>query len=348
VDEESFAELVAITNLLPGPASSQLGIAIGALRAGKLGGLAAWLGFTLPAAVAMTALGLGLGSVEPGAGWLRGLELAAAAVVLTALAGMARTLTPDLPRVALAAAAAAVALLWAGVPGQVVPIAGAALVGLLAFRGGAPAPVLRLHFPISGAAAVASLAAFALLLAALPLADRALDLHALSLVDSFYRAGALVFGGGHVVLPLLQSELVAPGWVTQEQFLAGYGAVQAMPGPLFTFSAYLGAVGQPEPSGVAGAALALGAIFLPSFLVLGGVLPLWSLVRRHGLVRAAVTGIGAAVVGLLAAAFWDPILKTAVDGPLDVALGAALVVALRLAPPWLVVAGAAAVGALVL
>lgn len=349
LDERSFGELVAVTNLLPGPSSSQLGIAIGALRAGKLGGAAAWAGFTLPSACVMTALGLGIASTDvAGAGWLRGLELAAAAVVLTALVAMQRTLAPDLPRIAIAVAAAAGALAVRGPAAQAGLIVGAGALGALAFRARAAVPPLHLRFPIGRRLAVASLAAFVALLVVLPVLRDAVGGVGLQLAWAMYRAGALVFGGGHVVLPLLHEGVVKPGLVGEQEFVAGYGAVQAVPGPLSTFSAYLGAVAGIEPNGVAGAALALGAIFLPSFLLLGGVLPLWSVVRGHPGVQAAVVGIGAAVVGLLAAALWDPVLQTSVDGWGDVVVLAVLVAALRVAPPWAVVLAAAAVGAAVL
>ena len=347
LDETSFGELVAITNLLPGPSSSQLGIAIGTLRAGKLGGLAAWLGFTLPSALVMLAFARGVRGVDvEGAGWLHGLELAAAAVVLWALIAMIRSLAPDAPRLAIAAAAAATALVWEGPLGQVVPILAAGVIGAVAMRGG-DEPELHLRFPVSPRLAVAALVAFAVLLAGLPVL-RDTGGHAVALVDAFYRSGALVFGGGHVVLPLLNEEVVRSGWVSEQEFLAGYGAAQALPGPLFTFSAYLGAVETPEPNGVAGGTIGLAAIFLPSFLLLAGMLPTWSSFRERPLVRAAVKGVGAAVVGLLAAAFWDPILTSGVDGAGDIAFATLLfLLLLRRLPPWAVVGTAAALGALV-
>lgn len=349
LDEASFGELVALTNLLPGPSSSQLGMAIGTLRAGKLGGLLAWLGFTLPSALALTMLALVVGSTDvAGAGWLRGLELAAAAVVLTAVIAMARTLARGPVRFVLAAAAAAVALLVPGAVGQTLTILAAGLVGAALFRGGARPLALHLRFPIGRRLAAVSLALFGALFVGLPVLRAATGAHGVDLFAAFYRAGALVFGGGHVVLPLLDEATVASGWVGQEQFLAGYGAAQAVPGPLFTFSAYLGAIGEPSPNGVAGAAIALVAIFLPSFLLLGGVLPLWSAIRERAVVQAAVAGVGAGVVGLLAAALWDPVLRASVDGAWDALLVAALFGLLRVAPAWAVVAVAAAAGGLVL
>ncbi len=349
LDDASFGELVALTSLLPGPSSSQLGIAIGTLRAGKLGGLFAWLGFTLPSALALTVLAFVVGSTDvAGAGWLRGLELAAAAVVLAAVIAMARALARGPAKLALAAAAAAAALLAPGTAVQTLTILVAALAGAALFRGGVHELGLRLSFPIGRRLAAASLALFVALLVGLPVLRAAIDAHGVDLFAAFYAAGALVFGGGHVVLPLLDEATVASGWVGQEAFLAGYGAAQAVPGPLFTFSAYLGAIGEPSPSGVAGAAIALAAIFLPSFLLLGGVLPLWSAVRERHIVQAAVAGVGAAVVGLLAAAFWDPIVRTSVDGAGDALIVAALFALLRVAPAWAVVAFAALVGAVAL
>ena len=348
IDEQGFGELVAVTSLLPGPSSSQLGIAIGALRAGKLGGLAAWAGFTLPSAVLMTVFGVGLATSDlAGSGALHGLELAAAAVVLAAVIAMRRALAPDLTRILLAVAGATVALLVAGVLGQLLVLGGAAVVGAAACKGGPPT-ALHLRFPVGRRLALACGAVLAGLLVALPVARDALGSQALALAAAMVQAGTFVFGGGHVVLPLLDASVVERGWLDEEVFLAGYGAAQALPGPLFTFSAFVGAAAEPEPNGVAGAALALVAIFVPSFLLVGAVLPLWAFARRHARVRASVAGISAAVVGLLAAALWDPVLRTAVDGVLDAALVAVLFGALRLLPPWAVVVAAAVVGAAVL
>ena len=348
LDEEQFGELVALTNLLPGPSSSQLGIAIGTQRAGKLGGLAAWVGFTLPSALALTAVALWARNVDLArAGWVHGLELAAAAVVATAVVAMARTLARGRGRALLAVAAAAVALLVPGSTGQIVTILAAALVGAVAFRGSVRPLPLTMRFPIGRRLSVAAAALFVALLLGLPFAAAASGWHVLELSHAFYRAGALVFGGGHVVLPLLNDAVVGPGWVSQQAFLAGYGVAQAVPGPLFTFSAYLGAIEQPSPNGVSGAAIALCAIFLPSFLLLAAVLPVWSRVRERARVQAAVAGIGAAVVGLLAAALWNPILSTSVHGVGDVVFAAVLFLLLRPLPAWAVVGIAAAAGALV-
>jgi chromate transporter len=349
LDEQEFAELVAVTSLLPGPSSSQLGIAIGARRAGRLGGIAAWLGFTLPSALAMTALALVVGESDVGdAGWIEGLELVAVPVVALAVLAMRRTLAPDTPRLALAAAGAALALGGGGFAGQAVALAVGAIVGVLAFTPSLPehAPMPRLGR--RSILALGCLAALVALLVGLPVLRDATGSQAVALVDAMFRSGSLVFGGGHVVLPLLDQAVVEPGWVGEKQFLAGYGLVQAMPGPLFTFSAYLGAIQEPEPNGLAGASLALGAIYLPSFLLLGGILPLWSVVRRSSVVQAALVGVGAAVVGLLAAALWDPVLSTSIDGVGDLAFALALLILLRFVPIWVVVPLAAAAGSLLL
>ncbi len=348
LDEAQFADLVALSQFLPGPSSSQLGIAIGALRAGKLGAVAAWIGFTLPSAVALVVFAYGIGGLDdPEAGWLQGLKAAAVAVVALAVVGMARMLTPDLPRIALAVAAAATALVWDGAPGQLVPLAVAGVVGALLLTAPAARDPRPFGFARSRRAGAAALATFAVLLGGLPLAGSLTDSHTVDLADSMYWSGSLVFGGGHVVLPLLDSAVVEPGWVNREDFVAGYGAAQAVPGPLFTFSAYLGAVEEPEPNGVAGAAVALVAIFLPSFLLLAGALPLWDAVRTRPELRSALAGVSAAVVGLVLAALWDPVITTGIDEPADAALAVVLfllLTALR-APAWVVVGLAAAAGA---
>ena len=323
-------------------------MAVGARRAGVPGALLAWLGFTLPTAVAMTALALAVGSVDvSGAGWVHGLELVAVPVVAVAVLAMARALAPDRTRGALATVAAGVAIAWHGFAGQVSAIALGAAVGLALLRGRARAPVLTRALGSGRIVAAGCLAVFAVLLVGLgPLADAAGG-HALALVDAMYRSGALVFGGGHVVLPLLHDAVVAPGWVGEQEFLAGYGLAQAMPGPLFGFSAFLGAIEDPSPNGVAGAAIAVVAIYLPSFLLLGGALPLWSSIRAHAGVQAALLGIGAAVVGVLAAALWNPVLTTSITDPRDVVFALGLLVLLRVLPVWAVVPIAAGAGAFV-
>ncbi|MEZ5102373.1 MAG: chromate efflux transporter [Thermoleophilia bacterium] len=348
LDDHGFAELVALTQLLPGPASSQLGIAIGTVRAGRLGGLAAWLGFTLPSAIALAAFAFAVRDLDlADAGWLHGLKVVAVAVVAQAVLSMARLLCPDRTRGSLAVASAILVLAWSGVGAQLVALAAGALAGALALRGEGSAP-RALPLRVGRRTAVVCLALFVGLLALLPALRAATDAQPAAVADSFYRTGSLVFGGGHVVLPLLHEEVVQEGWVTNGDFVAGYGAAQAVPGPLSTFAAYLGAVAGPEPNGVPGAALALVAIFLPSFLLVWGVVPLWSAVRARPRVRAALLGVNAAVVGLLAAALYDPIWTSAIREPADLALGLglfALLVLWRL-PPLVVVALGAAGGAI--
>jgi chromate transporter len=273
LDEQTYGDLVALCQFLPGPASSQVGIAVGIFRAGLAGGLAAWLGFTLPSAVALVLFGLGIRGLDlSGVGWLHGLKVAAVAVVAQAVWGMARSLCPDRERATIAILAALAVSAWPTAGGQVLVIVLAGVVGWRLLPGSDGSSISLVRVPIGRPLGIGALAMFFTLLLGLPMLRYLVPSHALAVVDSFYRAGALVFGGGHVVLPLLQAEVVPPGWVSNEQFLAGYGAAQAVPGPLFTFAAYLGAVMQPKPNGWAGAALALIAIFLPSFLLVVGTL----------------------------------------------------------------------------
>lgn len=350
VDEQTYADLVALCQVLPGPASSQVGIALGILRAGLPGGLAAWVGFTLPSVIALVAFGLGLQSLGmTNAGWLHGLKVVAVAVVAQAVWGMARTLAPDRARATVAILAALVALIWPTALGQLLIIAGAGLIGWRLLSPVAVLPALHHSIPISRRLGALALTIQLGLLIALPLARAAWPSQSLAIFDSFFRVGSLVFGGGHVVLPLLQAEVVPSGWVTNDTFVAGYGAAQAVPGPLFTFSAYLGAVMATPPNGLLGAGLALLAIFLPSFLLVIGCLPFWNELRRHGAAQAALRGINAAVVGLLLAALYQPVWTSAIRGPLDLALALAafgLLVFWRV-PPWLVVLLAALAGAFV-
>ncbi len=322
LDEAAFADLVALSQMLPGPASSELGIAIGTRRAGILGGIAAWIGFTTPSAIAMIAFGLLASPADLGnAGWVHGLKLAAVAVVAQAVFLMARALAPDTRRRLIAAAAAAASLLIASPLSQVAVIAAGAAAGLVLLR----APTQPGHDPqpppIGRRAGIVALAIFALLLAGLPVI-RLVDGQAAAMFDSFFRSGALVFGGGHVVLPLLHANVVDPGWVSDGAFLAGYGAAQAVPGPLFTFAAYLGTVSSVAPNGVAGGLLALLAIFLPSFLLVFGALPFWDRLRAAPRFRRALLGTNAAVVGILLAALYSPIWTGAIDGPGDVVVAA--------------------------
>jgi chromate transporter len=348
LDEATYADLVALCQFLPGPASSQVGIAVGIQRAGLLGGLAAWLGFTLPSAVALVAFAYGIHGVGVSdVGWLHGLKVAAVAVVALAVWGMARTLAPDRERATIALLSAMAALVWSTGPGQVTIIVAAALVGLRLLPGAASAASPAGKVPVGPGVGVGALVLFFGMLIVLPIARQIVPIHALAVFDSFFRAGSLVFGGGHVVLPLLQAEVVPPGWVSAEEFVAGYGAAQAVPGPLFTFAAYLGAVMSSAPSGVVGAALALVAVFLPSFLLVIGVLPFWSALRQRPSFQAALRGINAAVVGLLLAALYHPVSTSAIRAPADVALALAAfgLLAFWKAPAWLVVVLAAAGGA---
>ncbi len=348
VDEARYADLVALCQFLPGPASSQVGIAIGIIRAGLAGGLAAWLGFTLPSAVALVALAYGVQTIEAAAsGWLHGLKVVAVAVVTQAVWGMGKALAADRPRATLAVLAALAMLGSRTAWSQILVILGAGVVGWALFRGPGTAARPAAAVPVSRTAARASLAVFFALLLGLPLLRQVAGSPALAVFDSFYRAGSLVFGGGHVVLPLLQAEVVPPGWVTNEAFIAGYGAAQAVPGPLFTFAAYLGAVMSRPPTGWLGGAWALLAVFLPSFLLVAGALPFWESLRGRGGFQAALQGINAAVVGLLLAALYDPVWTSAIAtrGDFALALVAFALLAFWRLPPWLVVAVAAAGGA---
>ncbi len=348
VDEAQYADLVALCQFLPGPASSQVGIAVGILRAGLPGGVAAWLGFTLPSAVALVAFAYGLQAIGvTDAGWLQGLKVVAVAVVAQAVWGMARSLAPDRPRASLAIAAAIAVLGARTALAQVLVIVAAGLLGWRLLPGTVATSTTGGRVHVGRGLAIGALALFTTLLVALPVARQLVPSHGLAVFDSFYRAGSLVFGGGHVVLPLLQAEVVPPGWVTNEEFIAGYGAAQAVPGPLFTFAAYLGAVMQEPPNGVLGAAWALVAVFLPSFLLVVGALPFWEDLRRHQSVQAALRGINAAVVGLLLAALYDPVWTSAIKGHADFGLALVafgLLMFWRL-PPWLVVLLAALGGA---
>lgn len=348
--EERFGELVALCQFLPGPASSQLGIAIGMGRAGMGGGLAAWLGFTLPSAVALILFAYGVHAFNGEASdWLRGLKIVAVAVVALALWGMGKSLAPDRPRIAIAVLATAAVLVTGGIGAQLAVIAGGAALGLMLLRPPEVEAESATGRRKGTLVAAAALAVFFALLLALPVASRLIDGPIPAMVDSFYRSGSLVFGGGHVVLPLLEAEVAPPGWVTKDEFIAGYGAAQAVPGPLFTFSSYLGTVMETTSPRWLGGLVALGAIFAPSFLLVTGVLPFWELLRGFRRVRQALMGVNAAVVGLLLAALYDPVWTSAIAGPEDFALAAAAFALLAFwkAPPWLVVALAAGAGALV-
>jgi chromate transporter len=344
IDEPAFADLVALCQFLPGPASSQVGFSIGLMRGGYLGGLAAWTAFTLPSAILLLLFAYGAKFLQGpiGTGLLHGLKLVAVAIVAQAVWGMARTLCPDRERASIATVVAVIILFSSSSLAQIGAIALGGVAGLWLCRG-AP-PVAKddghLSMPVSRSVGLLALAAFFLLLGALPLLNGAIHAQGLALFDAFYRSGALVFGGGHVVLPLLREATVTPGWVSDDTFLAGYGAAQAVPGPLFTFSAYLGAVMKSPPNGIAGAAISLMAIFLPGILVLLGALPFWETFRRRANAQAIMRGVNAAVVGLLGAALYNPVWTSAVKTPGDFALALVgfVLLAVWQAPPLVVVA----------
>ena len=348
LDDRAYADLVALCQFLPGPASSQVGMAIGLSKAGPLGMLAAWVAFTAPSALALIAFGYGVTTYSEAIphGVLHGLKIVAVAVVAQAVWGMARSLCPDRPRLTVAVLATIAALLAPTPVTQVAIIAAGALAGLAVLRSQENHEHSRLPVTIGRGWAIAALALFAALLVGLPLAAAVGSSHALDLIDSFYRTGALVFGGGHVVLPLLQAEVVPTGWVGEEPFLAGYGAAQAVPGPLFTFAAYLGTVGEVAPNGWAGGLICLLAVFAPSFLLVAGALPFWETLRHRGGVRRALMGVNAAVVGILLAALYDPVWTSAIAVPADLALALAALAALTVwkVPPWAVVLATAAGG----
>ncbi len=348
--ERAYADLVALCQFLPGPASSQVGMAIGLQRAGTAGMFAAWTAFTLPSAILLVAFAYGaaLLGAEAGTGWIQGLKAAAVAVVAHAVLGMARSLAPDRARATMAAGGMSLAMLVPTALGQVSVILLGGLAGLAWLRPAAGDDGAHevLAVPVGRRAAMACLAIFFALLVLLPLLSAASGSGLATTVDSFYRAGALVFGGGHVVLPLLQAEVVETGLVGREAFLAGYGAAQAVPGPLFSFAAYLGTVQQTPPAGVLGAAVALLAIYLPSALLIVAALPFWDRLRAAPLAQRALLGTNAAVVGLLAAALYDPVFAEGVTSPAAMAITAAAFVALlawRL-PAWAVVIAAGVVG----
>ncbi|OJY42483.1 MAG: chromate transporter [Rhizobiales bacterium 64-17] len=349
LDDRAYADLVALCQFLPGPVSSQVGIAIGLSRAGYAGALAAWTGFTLPSAIALVLFAYGVSGMGDIAhvGWIHGLKVAAGAVVAQALLGMMRTLAPDTSRATLAVAAAVIVLAMPSAWGQVGAIGLGAAVGFWLLRTDMPVEPATLPLAASRTAGAVSLALFFILLVGLPLLAAIVPSQALAMFEAFYRAGSLVFGGGHVVLPLLQASVVTPGWISNDAFLAGYGAAQAVPGPLFTFSAYLGAVMGPQPNGWAGAVLCLVAVFLPSFLLVIGALPFWQYLRRKPAAQAALRGVNVAVVGLLLAALYNPVWTAGIVSPADFALAATAFLLLFMwqTPPWLVVLLSAAAGA---
>jgi len=350
LDDQQYAQLVALSQFLPGPASSQVGFGLGLHRAGLRGALAAFLAFTLPSAVllAVFAYGASLFTGQLGTGVLTGLKIVAVAIIAHAVMGMAKSLAPDRTRASIAVVAAGSALLLAGSLGQIAAIAFGAVAGYCFCREKDGAAGAGLSLPVSRALGISCLCAFALLLVGLPMLALATGSDLLAFLDAFYRSGALVFGGGHVVLPLLQSALVEPGWVSEQQFLTGYGAAQAVPGPLFTFAAFLGVLAESGPGGLLGSALALLAVFLPGFLLLLGMLPFWNRISSWPRARAAMRGANAAVVGVLAAALYDPVFTSAITSAASFTLALLCLVLLTAwkTAPWIVVVTAAAGGVL--
>lgn len=345
MDERSYADLVALCQFLPGPASSQVGIGIGVMRAGVAGGIVSFLGFTLPSVITLILFALLIQGFDIGnAGWIHGLKIVAVAVVAHAIIGMANNLTPDLPRKAIALFAIVLTLLWQAAFSQIGVILLSAFIGYLLFKETKEEPHTRVDFPISRRFAIVCLGLFFGLLVLLPIMREITSWQWIAMFDSFYRSGSLVFGGGHVVLPLLEREFIPTGWLTEEAFLAGYGATQAVPGPLFTFAAYLGTV----INGWTGGLLATAAIFLPAFLLILGTLPFWNILRSHPKVKGALMGVNAAVVGILISAFYHPIWTSSIKEPVDFAFAAILfsmLVYWKL-PPWIIVITGAVGGTL--
>ncbi|MCO7224289.1 chromate efflux transporter [Pleionea sp. CnH1-48] len=349
-DDKAYTDLVALCQFLPGPASSQVGIGIGLSRGGYLGSLAAWLGFTLPSALLLTLFALGLSYYDNAVttGALHGLKIVAAAVVAQAVWGMAKSFCTDGLKVTLMAASCSILLIIPGISVQLLILIGAAVIGLLFFKQPQQNQVSPLNIAISNRAALFFLTVFVVLLFGLPLAAQWFPSTTLSAFDSFYRSGSLVFGGGHVVLPLLQTELVNTGMIDKETFLAGYGATQAVPGPLFTFASFIGASLPGEAGGWLGSLVCLLAMFIPSFLLVFAALPFWENLRRHSKVQAALAAVNAAVVGLLLAALYQPVITSAIFNAQDFAFCLIAFVALTQwkQPPWLVVISCALIGGL--
>ena len=345
MDEKGYADLVALAQFLPGPASSQVGIGIGVMRAGVLGGIISFIGFTLPSVVALILFALLLqGSDVGNAGWIHGLKIVAVVVVAHAILGMAKNLTPDLKRKTIALFALVGTLLWQSFFTQVGVILLAAFFGFLLYKHHTDNEEASSKFPIAKKVSAFCLLLFFGLLFLLPIIKEVTGSYWVAMFDSFYRAGSLVFGGGHVVLPLLEQELVPNGWISEEAFLAGYGATQAVPGPLFTFAAYLGAV----MKGWQGGLIATIAVFLPAFLLILGALPFWDALRNNRKIKGAILGVNAAVVGILISAFYNPIWTSSILAPIDFALAAILfsMLAYWRLPPWMIVFSGAIGGTL--
>ena len=347
MDEKSYADLVALCQFLPGPASSQVGIGIGVMQGGILGGIVSFIGFTLPSVVAMIIFAIILQGFDlRDAGWIHGLKLVAVAVVAHAILGMAKNLTPDIKRKAIALFALVGTLMWQTAFTQVSVITISALVGFLLYSHQTDNNIPKITFPVSKGFGLTCLVLFVGLLILLPILREVTTLKWIAMFDNFYRSGSLVFGGGHVVLPLLQGEFIPTGWVSKDEFLAGYGAAQAVPGPLFTFAAYLGAV----MNGWWGGILATIAIFLPAFLLILGSLPFWDSLRRNPKIKGALLGVNAAVVGILIAAFYQPIWTSSILAPIDFAFSAILFSMLEYwkLPPWVIVVTGAFGGTLMI
>jgi len=345
MDEKSYADLVALAQFLPGPASSQVGIGIGVMRAGVLGGIISFIGFTLPSVIALILFALLVTGFDIGnAGWIHGLKIVAVAVVAHAIIGMAKNLTPDLKRKAIALFALIGTLLWQSTFTQVGVILIAAFFGFLLFKQHDEIEEARSTFPIAKRVSVICLLLFFGLLFLLPVIREVTGSYWVAMFDSFYRSGSLVFGGGHVVLPLLEQEFVPTGWISEESFLAGYGATQAVPGPLFTFAAYLGTV----MKGWQGGLVATFAVFLPAFLLILGALPFWDSLRNNPKIKGAIMGVNAAVIGILISAFYFPIWTSSILAPVDFALAAILfsMLAYWKLPPWIIVVSGAIGGSL--
>ena len=341
LDEEEYADIVSLCQVLPGPTSSQVGITVGISRAGLAGGIIAWLGFTLPSAAVLILFALGVataGDLQE-LGWLHGLKLMSVAVVALAVWGMARAICVDRIRTTLAGLSAIIILAVASPSVQIYVIFAGAIVGWVFLRDKFVGVTSSRRFPISKQLGICALVAFASLVIFLPVLRQATGNSALEMLDSFYRAGSLVFGGGHVVLPLLQSEVVENGWVTQDTFLAGYAAAQAIPGPLFTFAAYLGTAMDKLQNPVLGGLLCLGAIFIPSFLLITGILPFWNILSSRGWFRGSLAGVNATVVGLLLAALYDPVWTSAISSGTDLGFVIAItcLISVWKCPVWLVV-----------
>jgi chromate transporter len=336
LDDKTYADLIALCQFLPGPASSQVGISIGMLRGGILGGIVSFLGFTLPSVIVLVLFAMLYQSFSLGdAGFIHSLKVVAAAVVLHALIGLGKKLTPDRGRLAIALVAALIMLLYPSAWVQILIIIAAGLLGLKLFKNKAQSKIEPFSVSISKRTGILSLTTLGVLLVALPLINRVVDHPLLNIFDIFFRVGSLVFGGGHVVLPMIERELVPEGLLSADAFLAGYGMAQAVPGPLFTFSSYLGTM----LAGISGAAVATIAIFLPSFLLIVGALPFLSELRRKASFQGILMGVNASVVGILLAAFYDPVIKSSILDSSDFALGAILFALLNVwkVPAWLIV-----------